>query len=124
MTAISKNVVRDLRPVIERAINDVLVKAGLNARAELGRITYVPDQEFRCKLTVNQLRKNVVKSRPRVGENWIFNGKRYHVEADNGATFVVSRPSRSRRARFVRGRGMVADYKVAADLLERLGVPA
>jgi hypothetical protein len=36
----------------------------------------------------------------------------------------VSRPSRARSARFVTGRGMVADYKVKASELQFKGVPA
>jgi hypothetical protein len=124
MAAINRNTVRDLRPVLEKALNDVLTKAGLDATAQLGRITFVPGQEFRCKLTVNQVRKNVAKSRPKVGEYWIVNGKRYRVEADNGHYFLISRHSRARTARYVMGRGMVADYKISAVAIELQGVPA
>jgi hypothetical protein len=127
MTTINRDTVRDLRPVIERAINEVLEKAGLEARAQIGRITFIPGQEFRGKITVNQVQKHPAKinARPQVGENWIFEGRHYRVEADNGAYFTVSRPSRARHARFsIDGRGKVANYRVKATDLQLRGVPA
>ena len=124
MSVINRNAVRDLRPVIERAINEKLEKLGL--KASLGRITFIPGQEFRGKLTVQEVRKQPVKlnQRPQVGETWIFGGKRYRIEQDNGMEFIASRPSRARSAVFVMGRGYVAQYRIKAGELIAKGVPA
>lgn len=124
MSVINRNAVRDLRPVIERAINEKLEKLGL--KASLGRITFIPGQEFRGKLVVQEVRKQPVKlnQRPAVGETWVFGGKRYRIEQDLGTHFIGSRPSRARSAVFVAGRGYVAQYRIkAVDLISK-GVPA
>jgi hypothetical protein len=121
MTTINTAVIRDLRPVIQKAINEALNRAGLEAH--LGRVTYIPGQEFRCKLTVTPTPTKTTKipSRPAVGEAWRYGGKVYIVEADNGTYMQVSRPSRSRSAHYVPGRGLVANYRVKATDLQLNG---
>lgn len=121
MTTINADTVRDLRPVIEKAINERLEKVGM--KGYLGRITFEEGREFRVKLTVQQVGPKTAKinARPQVGEVWIYGGKRYIVEEDRGQEFVVSRPSRAKAARWVPGRGYVANYRVKAGDLQHKG---
>ncbi len=118
MPVINRATVRDLRPVIENAINEKLEKIGL--RASLGRITFEPGSNFRGKLVVHEIRtKTTLNARPQIGEMWVFGRHKYQIDADNLDTLTVSRPSRSSRGFWCHKRNcMVASYRVkTADMI-------
>jgi hypothetical protein len=126
MTYITRAGVADLRKVLEDAMNDKIGVLGL--QAQLGRITFVPGSELRVKLTVVEKPKTVTNTsstvtvRPRVGESWLFSGKLYIIEADNGAMILMNRPSRARSARYIAAQGlMCATYRVKTSQLMATG---
>lgn len=115
--------IKDLRAVADKALRDALAPYGIVP--DLGRITFIPGREFRCKLTARVVKPKDTKPKalPAPNERWLFGGKVYRIVSVNQATghVIGSRPSRARSA--VRG---MANYRIKlADLMdsgERYGV--
>ena len=123
---ITRKSVGALRPKLTAALTKELKALGLTV--ELGRITFVPGKEFRVKLTVLEgvqfvpaLGMGTV--RPKIGESWRYGGKTYTILEDNRTKFIVSRPSRSKRAQWnAAHNGYAASYVVTAEKLIADGI--
>lgn len=121
MTRIDSGSVKEIRDVITRTLNDTLSKLGL--RASMGRITYIPGQELRGKLTVSQKAAPKVfdlanpPARPEVRERWRFGGKVYTITKVDATSVLAERPSRARAARHTG----YATYRIKLDALLNSG---
>jgi hypothetical protein len=123
VTPIQKGNMNILRNDMTNALRDVMAKHGLSV--DVGRITFIPGTELRCKVTVVQgvpVVNTVSNTVPVVGENWRFAGKLYRVESVAGNSVIVSRPSRARGARFEAGRGYVSNFRITLGQLMTSGV--
>lgn len=86
-----------LRSDMNKALRDVLDKHGL--QATLGRITFEPGRQLRCKLTVIQPALDASPSeKPKVGERWVFGNKTYKITSVGENEVIGSRPVATRWA--------------------------
>lgn len=93
VTPIVRGNMKTLRADLTSVIVDIMRKHGL--QATMGNITFEPNREFRCKLTVMQTATPVVSgTKPAVGETWMFGGKSYVIVALQGQTVLMTRPVR------------------------------
>lgn len=90
VTPIQRGNMSTLRADATKALQDVMSKHGL--RVDLGRITFEPGREFRCKLTVVQPALDTKPgTTPKVGDSWKFGRGTYTIESVTGNEVIGSR---------------------------------
>jgi len=89
-TNIGADTVEQIRFVLNQALSTALKEHGL--KATIGRITYLPGSEIRCKLTVIQPASEAKKGEePKVGEKWSYGSKIYTIDSVDNGTVRMSR---------------------------------
>lgn len=115
VTPIQRGNMLTLRADMTKALQDVMTKHGL--RVDVGRITFEPAREFRCKVTVVQpAQSDAIGSTPKVGESWKFGRSTYTIESVSGQSVIGSRT--------VTYRGMQTrrSYRIKLDQIKLSGI--